>query len=133
MINTRKLTKSEKHEIISLMESAGFALEISDPDTEKLLTSLFFTIPISPDDLKNTLARLAPNHFTPRGYRSVAVFTSYVTSNIRGTFRGYKCRNEYSDYDTSNIFAYTSNGNDTPVENVRLFLEMYKNLQYNQA
>lgn len=130
----RLITPAEKKEIIHLMVGAGFKYHPT-PEINKIMggiSGVHFDIPLSTEDREKTVLNMGKNHFSPSGYRSVAIFASYVTSDIRGTFRGYRCKNSYDGYDTSNIFAYTHNGNDNPVENTKLFLEKYSRLEYNR-
>jgi hypothetical protein len=115
------------------MSEAGFQNH-DTPEIDEIMggtSQVFFTIPLSSDDLAKTMQRMGKNHFQPLGYRNVSIFAGYVTSDIRGTFRGYKCRNSYDSHDTSNIFAYTHNDNDDPIGNTKLFIEKYSHLEYN--
>jgi len=96
----------------------------------------FFVADIGTDDLKNILERISPNHFSPNGNRSLFLAHMYLnrkdefwyaTSNIRGTYRGYRCRNTYDSYDTGNIFA----SGKTCLECVESFIDRYITLSYN--
>ena len=129
---TKSITPEDKKTVIEMMTAAGWEYCDHSESNREIFGydfSLFFTIPLSQDDLNKTMKRIGKNHFTPRGYRSVSIFSRYATSDIRGTFRGYRCRNETQDYDVSNIFAYVKG--DNIVEHTKAFLEAYNNLDYN--
>ena len=122
----RSLSVNEKLQITTLFEREGFDLWM------KTFTGLFFTIPLTEEDETNAVTHLLPNHFKPNyGYRSVSVFSNYITSHIRGTYRAYRGRNTSTDYDTANIFSFVK-GEDNPIENAKQWLKMYKNLEYNR-
>ena len=130
----RNLTKTEKSKITKLFEAEGFTLHVdTDPEIIAISTGLFFTIPLTEEDERNAVTHLLPNHFKPNyGYRSVSVFSNYITSHIRGTYRAYRGRNTSTDYDTANIFSFVK-GEDNPIENTKQWLKMYKNLEYNRS
>ena len=122
----RILSVNEKLQITTLFERKEFDLWM------KTFAGLFFTIPLTEEDETNAVTHLLPNHFKPNyGYRSVSVFSNYITSHIRGTYRAYRGRNTSTDYDTSNIFSFVK-GKDNPIENAKQWLKMYKNLEYNR-
>ena len=118
-----------------------------DNESRELLEGLGFTgkdnyltAPIAEDDLENTINYLKPHHFTPAFgyYRGVFIAAPlegsenqfwYVTSNIRGNFRGYRCRTITHDYDTSNIFA----SGKTCLEAVTKWVHNYTNRIYNRS
>ena len=112
--------------IIKMLEDIGFIK----------YDESFFVADIGADDLKNILERLSPNHFSPNGNRSLFVAHMYpntekefwyATSDVRGTYRGYRCRNETNSYDTGNIFA----SGKTCLECVERFIDKYITLSYN--
>ena len=115
-------------ESVRLLEKLGF---------EKVGGS-FFTAPLSEEDNKNILDNLKPDHFTPNGHRSIFFGHMYpntekefwyATSDVRGTFRGYRCRNEYDGYDTGNIFASAK----TLLKCTEKFIKNYTDLKYNHG
>jgi len=112
--------------VIKMLEDIGFIKQGES----------FFVADIGTDDLKNILERISPNHFSPNGNRSLFLGHMYpntekefwyATSNIQGTYRGYRCRNTYNSYDTGNIFA----SGKTCLECVERFIDNYITLSYN--
>ena len=114
-------------EAIKIIRELGF---------EKIGTS-FFTAGIGEEDNKKILEQLKPNHFTPNGNRSIFFGHMYpntgvdafwyATSDVRGTYRGYRCRTEYTSYDVGNIFASAK----TCLECAEKFKNNYLTLEYN--
>lgn len=94
---------------------------------------MYFTIPLSNFEKDKCREIHGKNHFTPNGNRGVYVANGniykYVTSNIKGNWRKYRGRNIY-EKDCLNIFAY---GGKTRLENVKMWLDMYKNNLYNST
>jgi len=129
-MNNRLMTEEEKRIIRSMMVEAGFTEYDNNLLEEILLTGLHFYVEVSAEDKAKVVKNNLPSHFDPHGWRSVHVFTSYVTSNIRGNWRAYRGRKVYNSHDSGNIFAHSGNGNDNPVENTRLWLEKYAKLEY---
>lgn len=130
----RLITEDEKNTIVKMMVSKGWEYynhEDSDKEIFGGDYSLFFTIPIG-DEIGKVKEVVGRNHFSPRGYRYVSIFSSYATSHINGEFRHYRQR-KYNTHsrDILNIFSYGKN-ND-PVENARIFLDDYDKLKYNRA
>ena len=122
------MTNDERQAVIDLMGHANIVLD------QQIGKNLHFTTPIREDDVKAVQAYLKPDHFTPQyQYRSVHLMSHwqggwYCTSDIRGVYRGYKCRRSWEDHDTGNIFAHHAN----PLECARLWLEAYRKLDYNR-
>jgi hypothetical protein len=118
-------------ESVVLLQTAGF-----HQDTEM---SNYFWRELEPDDRDMAIRHVLPNHFTP-SYNFRGVFIAhmyendkerefwYATSNIRGTYRGYRCHNEYGDFDTANIFT----SGKTCLDTVTMWLENYIKRRYNQ-
>lgn len=132
MINTRAITEDEKTQIRELMSQAGFKEYESLAEDILLTSGMHFYIDISAQDKDTVIKHCSPNHFEPYGERAVHVFTSYVTSNVRGVWRKFRGRKRYTHFDTGNIFSYSEKGSDNPVENVRIFLDKYSRLEYNR-
>ena len=120
--------ESEKSEAIRLLSSIGFELH----DENGIF---FFIRPLESDDLENVVNHLNPGHFTPSyGYRSCFIGEVhnghyYVTSNIRGKYRGYRCRRVQDYFDAGNMFA----SSDTLIEAVQNFVRVYLAREYNHA
>lgn len=91
----------------------------------------FATGPIRNSDMDCIKKLMGKNHFIPNGYRGVflgeAVDGFYVTSHIRGTYRGYRCRNETPDHDTANIFGHGK----TQKEALENFIQNYNKNSFN--
>lgn len=125
------LTQDEKDEIVKLFVDAGFEFHpVTDPDLIGIMTGLFFTIPLTDEDRNNAILYHKPNHFAPNTWRSVSVFSNYITSDIRGTWRIYRGR-RITSRDTANIFSFIK-GKNNPVENAKKWLTMYAKLEYNR-
>jgi hypothetical protein len=101
---------------IAKMKSIGFNLIPHDDNLLDLMgDSLWFeNESINPADLKVTLEKIAPNHFKPNSnHRGVFVghivhSTTdfwYFSSYIRGTYRGYRCKNSYDWQDAGHVGA----------------------------
>ena len=112
---------------IDLIEKLGF----------KKISESFFTADIGEADRENILNSMKPNHFTPDGYRSLFFAHMYpdtekefwyATSDVRGTYRGYRCRTEDNSCDAGNIFANAKNC----IECAEKFKENYLSLEYNR-
>lgn len=122
---------TDMQSVINLMAEAG----IIDPMTVQGGESIHFTTPLREDDLAAVIAHLAPDHFAPQyDYRSVHLMKHwqggwYCTSNIRGRYRGHRCRNVSGDWNAGNIFTHHIN----PLECARLWIEAYHNLKYNRG
>ena len=117
---------------VKLLTDAGFQCHSF---TE---TGMFFWKEAEEGDKEIAIINLLPDHFVPNSWRSVYIACMYegtagefwyATSNIRGTFRGYRCRNIQTDFDTSNIFA----SGKTCFSAVSKWLDNYKNSRYNEA
>lgn len=132
-MENRKMTQDEQTQIVALMANGGFTFyPNTDPALKNLLTGLWFEIPLADDERETIAKHLKPNHFEPRGVRGVMVFSNYITSHVRGTYRAYHGRNSTFDYDTHNIFSFVR-GYDNPVENCKQFIRMYQARQYNRS
>lgn len=83
-------------------------------------------------DRENVINHLKPNHFTPTMKRMAFIGNGYVTSDIRGTLRGYRCRNSYERHDAGNIFAHSGNTGNIILA-VQNFVIAYKNKEYNRS
>lgn len=127
-MNNRKMTQDEQNQIIALMTEAGFTFYPNEESMADLLTCLWFEIPLADDERATIQKNMGKSHFVPHGNRHVVVFNNYITSHVRGTFRGYRSRHT----DTSNIFSFID-GEDNPVENCKQFIVLYNTRKYNRS
>jgi hypothetical protein len=130
-VTPKELTQIEKE-----LEKIGFTLD----NASQVTGIIFFTRPIESDDLENVLNHISPNplkpnHFKPDGYR-YAFFGQdvnghiYVTSNLSGTYRGYRCKNTCS-MTFGNVFSY---GSFTDILSAtKQFVKDYTNRNYNRT
>lgn len=112
---------------IQLLEQAGFKMESFD-GSRKIL---FGTIAPEPYDV-------GKNHFEPR-IRTVFVSSQmkvqgrepffYVTSNIVGRWRGYRCKTWNENAEVGNIFG----SGPTREEAIRRFIVNFKAKTYNRS
>jgi len=117
---------------IKLMESVGFFL-VPEVSVVMMGDSLWFERNmIHPNDIHRAINALAPHHFQASSTRGAYVAHMYaddpeksfwyITSNLRGDYRGYKCRNVTQDFDTANIFG----SGKTFLDAATAFVENYK-------
>jgi hypothetical protein len=124
----RELKKGDLKAIDKLMAEIGFFREtyVGQDDI------LAYWRDVEDWDRENVINHLKPHHFVSTMQRMAFVANGYVTSNIRGTFRGYRCRNSYDGYDAGNIFAHSNNTGDIILA-VQNFVIAYKNKKYNRS
>ena len=116
---------------IEKMETIGFFLTDTSSylDSDSLWLS---TKEVNSNDRCRAIGQLYPNHFSPTFNRGAFVAHMYegtdkdfwyITSNLRGNYRGYRCRTTISDFDTCNVL-----GSGKSLEQaVDKFVEEYKN------
>lgn len=119
-----KHTKSEAKLIKQTLEKLGFKMHVY----EGVESPQFATIAAESYSV-------GKNHFTPRSrhvYVSTAMYPTtiknfyYITSNISGMYRGYRCKNSY-ETEIGNIYA----SGKTVKEALELFVYNFTHKIYN--
>jgi len=121
------MTNEMAKDVVMLIEELGFIK----------IGKSFFDAPVGEEDNKNIIEHLKPNHFSPHGHRTIFFAHMYpdtpkefwyATSDVRGTYRGYRCRREDYSHDAGNIFASAK----TCLECAEKFKNNYLTLKYNR-
>ena len=122
MSTTQIFWSNDLTEANKLLIEAGFDCN-TQPDSPSIWGTVRF-------ESFNHEKHIGKHHFTP-DHRDVfvgeAVGGWYVTSNIIGKFRGYRCRTVDHHHKILNIFGHGK----TPVEAVQMFLTNFKSKRYN--